>query len=39
MTDNEKKMLQAQHRLDEAKARNRDKVRKARNHRDGRKAG
>ena len=33
MTDNEKKMLQAQHRLDEAKARNRDKERKARNHR------
>ena len=30
MTDNEKKMLQAQHRLDEAKARNRDKERKAR---------
>lgn len=32
MTDNEKKLLQAQHRLDEAKARNRDKERKARNH-------
>lgn len=30
MTDNEKKLLQAQHRLDEAKARNRDKERKAR---------
>ena len=33
MTDNEKKLLQAQHRLEEAQARDRERERKARNHR------
>ena len=33
MTDNEKKLLQAQHRLEEAQMRNRDKERKARTRR------
>ncbi len=33
MTDNEKKFLQAQHRLEEAQMRNRDKERKARTRR------
>ena len=33
MTENEKKLLQAQHRLEEAEARNRVKERKARNRR------
>ena len=33
MTDNEKKLLQARHRLEEAQMRDRDKERKARNHR------
>ncbi len=33
MTDNEKKLLQAQHRLEEAEMRNRDKERKARTRR------
>ena len=33
MTENEKKLLQAQHRLEEAQARDRDRERKARNHR------
>ncbi len=33
MTDNEKKLLQAQHRLEEAQMRNRDKERKARTQR------
>ena len=33
MTDNEKKLLQAQHRLEEARARDRERERKARNHR------
>ena len=33
MTENEKKLLQAQHRLEEAQARDRAKERKARNHR------
>ena len=33
MTDNEKKLLQAQHRLEEAQARNRVKERKARTRR------
>jgi hypothetical protein len=33
MTDNEKKLLQAKHRLEEAQMRNRDKERKARTRR------
>lgn len=33
MTENEKKLIQAQHRLEEAQARDRAKERKARNHR------
>ena len=33
MTENEKKLIQAQHRLEEAQARDRTKERKARNHR------
>ena len=33
MTENEKKLLQAKHRLDEAQARNREKERKARTRR------
>lgn len=33
MTDNEKALLQAKHRLEEAQMRERDKERKARNHR------
>lgn len=33
MTDNEKKLLQAQHRLEEAQMRNRNKERKARTRR------
>lgn len=33
MTENEKKLLQAKHRLEEAQARNREKERKARTHR------
>lgn len=33
MTENEKKLIQAQHRLEEAQARDRVKGRKARNHR------
>ena len=33
MTDNEKKLVQAQHRLEGAQARDRDRERKARNHR------
>ena len=33
MTDNEKKLLQAKHRLEEAQARNRQKERKARTRR------
>ena len=33
MTDNEKKILQAQHQLEEAQMRNRDKERKARTRR------
>ena len=33
MTDDEKKLIQAQHRLEEAQARDRVKERKARNHR------
>ena len=33
MTENEKKLLQAQHRLEEAQARDRERERKARNHR------
>ena len=33
MTENEKKLIQAQHRLEEAQARDRVKERKARNHR------
>ncbi len=33
MTDQEKKLLQAKHRLEEAQARNRVKERKARTHR------
>lgn len=33
MTDNEKKLKQAQHRLEEAQMRNRDKERKARTRR------
>ena len=33
MTDNEKKLIQAQHRLEEAQARNRVKERKARTRR------
>ncbi len=33
MTDNEKKLLQAKHRLEEAEARNREKERKARTRR------
>ena len=33
MTDNEKKLLQAKHRIEEAEARNREKERKARTRR------
>ena len=33
MTESEKKLLQAQHRLEEAQARDRERERKARNHR------
>ena len=33
MTENEKKLIQAQHRLEEAQARDRERERKARNHR------
>ena len=33
MTENEKKLLQAQHRMEEAQMRNRDKERKARTRR------
>ncbi len=33
MTENEKKLLQAQHRLEETQARDRERERKARNHR------
>ena len=33
MTDNEKRLIQARHRLEEAQARDRVKERKARNHR------
>ncbi len=33
MTENEKKLIQAQHRLEEAQARSREKERKARVHR------
>ena len=33
MTENEKKILQAKHRLEEAQARDREKERKARTHR------
>ena len=33
MTENEKKLVQAQHRLEEAQARSREKERKARTHR------
>ena len=33
MTDKEKKLIQAQHRLEEAQARDRERERKARNHR------
>ena len=33
MTENEKALLQARHRLEEAQKRDRDKERKARNHR------
>ena len=33
MTDNEKKLIQAQHRLEEAQAKDRVRERKARNHR------
>ena len=33
MTENEKKLIQAQHRLEEAQARDRVRERKARNHR------
>ncbi len=33
MTETETKLIQAQHRLEEAQARNRDRERKARNHR------
>ena len=33
MTDNEKKLLQAQHRMEETQMRNRDKERKARTRR------
>ena len=33
MNENEKKLIQAQHRLEEAQARDRERERKARNHR------